>query len=171
MSTQVDITIQNDVWHAHAWHGEGDSLLGDDISVILTHAVHTTLGFFDMGACEISVVLADDCFIQNLNKRYRNQNKPTNVLSFPAQDAYMVGDMVENLGDIIISFDTLMREADAQQKTPLSHCIHLIVHGTLHVLGYDHMTLEDAQGMENLEREILAKLHIDDPYAGTDGIG
>lgn len=105
---------------------------------------------------EMAVVLADDAFIRELNRDYRGQDKPTNVLSFPGEDAY--------LGDLILAYETVEREAREQGKSAKHHAIHLLVHGTLHLLGYDHMVAKDAARMEALEIKILKKQEIDNPY-------
>lgn len=107
--------------------------------------------------CEVSVVLASNDFIQNLNKQYRNKDKPTNVLSFPQDDP-------RHLGDIILALQTIQTEAEAQKKSFENHFIHLVVHGFLHLLGYDHETDEEAREMEGLEIEILRHLSIENPY-------
>jgi len=104
----------------------------------------------------MAVVLADDAFIRELNRDYRGQDKPTNVLSFPGEDAY--------LGDLILAYETVEREAREQGKSAKHHAIHLLVHGTLHLLGYDHMVAKDAARMEALEIKILKKQEIDNPY-------
>src|SRR5260370_39032429 len=104
------------------------------------------------------VALAVDKRVRTLNKRDRKKDKPTNVLSYPSGD-------VSFLGDVVLARQTVWREARAQNKTPADHLAHLVVHGTLHLLGHDHETSEaDAKHMEALERRILAKLGIDDPY-------
>ncbi|MCF8495271.1 MAG: rRNA maturation RNase YbeY [Alphaproteobacteria bacterium] len=105
----------------------------------------------------ISIVLADDALVRSLNKQYRHKDKPTNVLSFPQDDG-------ESLGDVILAYETVAREAGEQEKSFHDHALHLAVHGTLHLLGFDHQTEEDAGAMESLEIKILAKLGIKNPY-------
>jgi probable rRNA maturation factor len=106
----------------------------------------------------LTVALTDDRRVRALNKRDRKQDKPTNVLSYPSgEKAY--------LGDVVLARQTIWREAKVQRKTPADHVAHLIVHGTLHLLGHDHETSDAAaERMEALERRILAKLGITDPY-------
>ncbi len=108
------------------------------------------------GTLEIAVVLADDAFVRTLNRDYRGKDKPTNVLSFPGEG--------EHLGDIVMALDTVLAEAKEQGKRPRDHAIHLLVHGTLHLLGYDHIRDKDAVEMERLEIKILKKLKVDNPY-------
>jgi len=120
---------------------------------------------------ELAVMLTDDEGQRDLNRAWRANDKPTNVLSFPAPPA--VGDRAgapAQLGDIAIAFETTRREADAEGKPFADHLSHLAVHGFLHLLGYDHETDEEAETMEGLEREILARLGIPDPYASPDGV-
>lgn len=117
---------------------------------------------------ELVVVLADDMIVQALNRDYRGQNKPTNVLSFTPLDAPVslpVPSETLALGDIIIALQTTVHEAE-QQAIPLAdHLQHLVVHGTLHLLGYDHQEDATAEAMEYLETRILAQLGVADPYA------
>jgi probable rRNA maturation factor len=108
---------------------------------------------------EVSVLLTDDAGVQALNRAWRKIDKPTNVLSFPAARA---GGPL--LGDIAIAYETLAREAAAENKPVLHHLAHLAVHGFLHLLGYDHQTDSQADVMEGLERAALARLDIADPY-------
>lgn len=125
---------------------------------------------------EISVVLADDATVRGLNRDWRGKDAPTNVLSFAAlddEDAPLAPGAPVLLGDIVLAFETCRAEADAQGKTLADHLSHLVVHGTLHLLGYDHEDGEDeAEDMERLETAILAGFGIADPYAPSpeDGI-
>jgi probable rRNA maturation factor len=108
---------------------------------------------------EVSVLLTDDAEIQELNRTWRGIDKPTNVLSFPAGSA-----AAALLGDIVIAYETLARESAAEGKPFLHHLAHLAVHGFLHLLGYDHADDSEAAAMEALERDVLARLAIPDPY-------
>ncbi|MCE2927693.1 MAG: rRNA maturation RNase YbeY [Rickettsiales bacterium] len=105
---------------------------------------------------QLTIVLADDAFVQSLNHEFRGKNKPTNVLSFSGDDDY--------LGDVILAFETIKREALDQKKTFRDHTAHLIVHGVLHLLGHDHDHEKKAEKMERLEIKILKKLGITNPY-------
>ena len=111
---------------------------------------------------ELSIVLTDDARVQVLNRDYRHRDAPTNVLSFPAEAATPDGTIV--LGDVVLAFETCVTEAKAQAKTLRAHLSHLVVHGILHLLGHDHVSARAAERMEALERRILAKLAIADPY-------
>lgn len=118
------------------------------------------------GPCEISVLLTDDAAQQALNRDWRGKDKPTNVLSFPALGPQ---DAIEGLlGDISLALETLVREADALEKPFEHHFAHLLVHGMLHVLGYDHLTSDEALAMEARETDIMALLGFPDPYEGQD---
>src|SRR5688572_14828775 len=109
---------------------------------------------------EIAVALSSDAEVRELNARFRGQDKPTNVLSFPAA----LAEGADCSGDIIIAYETLTREADAEGKDALHHLAHLTVHGLLHLAGHDHLDDVEAEEMEALERRILHRLDIPDPY-------
>jgi probable rRNA maturation factor len=109
---------------------------------------------------EVSVVLANDALLRRLNRTYRGENQTTNVLSFPA------GDMaLPMLGDVIVALGLAKREANSENKALAAHVTHLVVHGVLHLLGYDHDRDKAAAVMERLESEIMARLGFPDPYA------
>lgn len=110
----------------------------------------------------VTVVVDDDARIRALNKLWRGLDKPTNVLSFPAPDTQPGPERM--LGDIAISYETTAREAAAEGKSFADHMAHLSVHGFLHLLGYDHESDQDAEEMEGLERLILARIGVSDPY-------
>ena len=118
------------------------------------------------GASELSVVLTDDAEQQGLNRDWRGIDKSTNVLSFPQIEPF--GPVSGILGDIILARETLEREALEQGVSFEDHFTHLMVHGFLHILGYDHMDDDEALVMEGLETQILASLGVADPYAETD---
>jgi probable rRNA maturation factor len=113
---------------------------------------------------EVSVLLTDDAQVQELNRIWRKQDKPTNVLSFPASGTAPLADAAM-LGDIVIAQETVAREAANDAKSVEDHLVHLVVHGFLHLLGHDHQHEQEALAMEDLERVILASLAIADPYA------
>lgn len=124
-------------------------------------------------ALEISFMLSDDARVRRLNRDYRGQDKPTNVLSFPSEDDAPHDESIgaadgetgpRLLGDVVLALETLEREAAAQSKTLRDHFCHLAVHGVLHLLGYDHQDAGEAECMERLEVEVLASLGIGDPY-------
>ena len=112
---------------------------------------------------EMSVVLTDDAAVKELTRAWRGIDKPPNVLSFPASAPKGPG-LPLLLGDVIVAYETLAREARDEDKPVLHHLAHLVVHGYLHLLGYDHQTDSEADAMEGLERQILARLKIADPY-------
>ena len=112
----------------------------------------------------VDVHLADDRMLRRLNRQHRGKDAPTNVLSFPLGAAIPGRARRVHLGDIVVALGTVRREARAQGKRPADHAAHMLVHGTLHLLGYDHSTRRDAAAMERLEKRILAGLGIADPY-------
>jgi probable rRNA maturation factor len=118
---------------------------------------------------EVSVLLCDDETIAVLNGQWRGQEKPTNVLSFPAPPLHGAAPPDgAPLGDIAIAYQTLVREAAESGKTAPDHLAHLVVHGFLHLVGYDHQIDDEAERMERLERDILARIGVADPYAACD---
>ncbi len=113
-------------------------------------------------ACgDLSIRIVDEAESQDLNSRYRHKHKPTNVLSFPYDGETLD---VPVLGDIVICAPVIAREAQEQGKEPRAHWAHMVVHGCLHLLGYDHENDKDAVEMERREREILADFGFPDPY-------
>ena len=116
-------------------------------------------------ACELGVTFADDAAIRALNAEWRGRDRPTNVLSFPAFPVRPGAPLPPLLGDIVLAFETVAREAAEEGKPFLDHLSHLVLHGFLHLAGYDHETEAEAATMETAERRILAALAIPDPYA------
>jgi len=114
---------------------------------------------------ELSLVFTDDAHIKTLNAEWRGKDKATNVLSFPAFPAFPKGKLPPMLGDVVLAYETVLSESVLEHKTFEHHLCHLVVHGFLHLLGYDHETKAEAERMEALERRILARLAIADPYA------
>ncbi|MEL6684028.1 MAG: rRNA maturation RNase YbeY [Pseudomonadota bacterium] len=160
----VDCMVEDKRW------GEIDAL-----AQLATDAVLDRLGL-EPSVFEISLLACNDARIAVLNEDFRGKPQPTNVLSWPSDEraAAIDGEMPapprpgpdNELGDIAIAFETCKREADAAGKPMRDHTLHLLVHGTLHLLGYDHERDRDATLMEGLETEILGKLGIPDPYRG-----
>jgi probable rRNA maturation factor len=112
----------------------------------------------------VHVLFTSDAAVRSLNRSFRGKDKPTNVLSFPSPAMPLPPGEVAHLGDIALAFETVASEAREQGKPLLNHASHLIVHGTLHLLGCDHETDTEAEAMEARERTILAGLGIPDPY-------
>jgi len=116
---------------------------------------------------ELSIVLVDDADMRQLNRDFRGRDRPTNVLSFAGREGPetpVVPGAPVGLGDVVLAFETVAREACAQGKTLADHAAHLVVHGVLHLLGYDHERVRRARQMEALEIAVLAGLGIGDPY-------
>ena len=111
---------------------------------------------------EITLRFVESHESQTLNATYRSKDKPTNVLSFPFE--HIPGVPMPLLGDLVICVPVIIAEASEQKKTVSDHFAHMIVHGTLHLLGYDHIDDDEAEQMELLEIQLLAELGIDDPY-------
>ena len=115
----------------------------------------------------ISLCLSDNARVRELNARWRGMDKPTNVLAFPARRVGSLGEEVM-LGDIVLAYETMAREAETSGLALDDHYRHLVAHGFLHLTGYDHQTDEESERMEALETRILARLGVADPYA--DGV-
>lgn len=118
---------------------------------------------------ELGVTLASAVEQQRLNRDYREQDVPTNVLAFPAWEpgTHIPPGAPLLLGDVVLAFETVLREACDQDKPVANHLCHLVVHGVLHLLGFDHLTQSEAVRMESLETSILAELGVPDPYGDT----
>lgn len=143
----------------------GDWQNGTELEAIATRVIEAALRTLRLQltkGAEISLVFTDDDHIRVLNRRYRNIGKATNVLSFPP--AAEAGSAMM-LGDIVLARETIVSEAASEGLTIEAHLAHLILHGFLHILGYDHAEEAEAQDMERLETEILSGLGIADPHA------
>ena len=136
---------------AEAWTGALP-----DVEAIVERAAQAALGTVEG---DIVVLLTDDAAVRELNGRFRDKDRPTNVLSFPAPE-----NAFPHLGDIVLAFGVCATEAEAQGKTLADHLSHLVVHGVLHLLGRDHEDDTEAEEMEAEEREILAQIGVADPY-------
>jgi probable rRNA maturation factor len=148
----IDVEIEDAAW-------TGD-LPGAE--ALARTAAETVLARLRPGSPEgVTVLLADDAAVRELNARFRQQDKPTNVLSFPAPE-----NPEHHLGDVALAYGVCAREARDQGKPLAHHLQHLVAHGVLHLLGYDHMNDAEAHEMEGLERVILAGLGVPDPYPG-----
>lgn len=157
----VDVILEDDRWEPLNLTGLADRA----VTACLQH-----LGL-DPGAYEVTLLGADDARIATLNDTFRGKSQPTNVLSWPSEDRApaaegAVPDPPETpeLGDIALAYDTCAAEAKDQEKPLEQHILHLIVHGVLHLLGYDHMTEDDGDLMESQEIAILRVLGVPNPY-------
>lgn len=163
VSAQIDVAVNDPGWHEDA----------DALEPLIRRAVTAALAAARLPAemkgreAEVSVVLDNDGGVRALNLGYRNKDAPTNVLSFPllgpgCPPPCPAGPVP--LGDIVLARETIGREAREQGKSFGDHLAHLLIHGTLHLLGYDHIVESDAETMENLEIQILADMGIKNPY-------
>lgn len=162
----IDISVQDPVWEKL---GDIENIINIASIKALTAAIMPK--FTHGRALEISVVLGNDDLVQVLNREYRDKDQPTNVLTFASLDSedFDADMMIDplNLGDVILSYQTIEREAKEQGKFFLDHLRHLTVHGVLHLLGYDHQTDDEANDMETLEIRILEQLDVQNPYTET----
>ena len=129
-----------------------------DVEAVVERAAGAALGAVEG---DVVVLLTDDAAVRDLNARFRDRDRPTNVLSFPAPES-----AAPHLGDIVLAYGVCAAEAETQGKTLADHLSHLVVHGVLHLLGRDHVNDAEAEEMEAEERDILARIGIADPYAG-----
>ena len=148
---------------------EQDSALWEqliDAEAIAERALEAAVemaGLTLLDGAELGILLSDDEHVKSVNQEWRGIDKPTNVLSFPAVEPTKLA-RAPFLGDIIIAYETVEREAKAEGKAFADHYAHLVVHGLLHLLGFDHVNEADAERMEALEIAILSSLDIPDPY-------
>lgn len=162
MQINIEINCENEDWHKLL--PEAELILNDACEKVLEQ-----IGLAkSLHHVEVSVLLTDNNAIQELNKSYRNIDKPTNVLSFPAEEL-IAGeyDDIEDgsmLGDLAFSLEIIQDEAKEQEKSLKNHFTHLVVHGLLHLLGYDHIDVEEAEEMEAIEISILVSMSINNPY-------
>lgn len=153
--TEVDVIVADPRWSA-AWPEVETSLPG------IVEAVLAQAAARPAGDVELALRLDSDQGIRALNRRWRRKDAPTNVLSFPAGPGPAGGR--RHLGDIVLAYETALGEAEAQAKSLADHAAHLVVHGVLHLLGHDHEREAEAEAMEALEVEALARLGVADPY-------
>jgi probable rRNA maturation factor len=155
MKVSLDISVPSSLWRGLP---RARAIARETIAAAATES-----GAVFEGAA-VSLCLADDVVLRTLNSRWRGIDKPTNVLSFPSATAGDLGDATM-LGDIALAYETLAREAENLGLPLADHYRHLIAHGFLHLIGYDHETDAEAERMEALETRILARLGAADPYA------
>jgi len=160
--TEIFVDVAYDPWNTKVKEVE------DRCCLVAAVALGAAASTVDLPAArlEVSILLTDDAQVQELNRDYRQQDKPTNVLSFAAldEDSPLPPDGPILLGDVIVAYQTTEREARDEGKSFADHLSHLVVHGVLHLLGYDHLGDDEAEEMESLERSILAALGVPDPY-------
>ncbi len=161
MSLVIDLAVEAEGWNAVS---DLDALIRRAID-----AAQTTGGLTLKDGAELSVLLCDDAAIRTLNRDWRGLDRPTNVLSFPASSPLPLAKK-PFLGDLAVAFDTVQREAEHDGKAFTDHLTHLIVHGFLHLVGYDHETDHEAETMEALETRILKGIGIADPYAESEPV-
>lgn len=155
-SMVLDVIVEDGAWRC-----------ADEAERLVIQAAEAVLRHLGREHGEATVVLSSDARLRELNRTWRGKNKATNVLSFPARAPSGVPGAERFLGDIIIAGETVAREADEQNKPLAHHLQHLVVHGLLHLLGYDHERVGEAREMERLEVEILGQIGVPDPYAET----
>ena len=147
----VEVEVEDDTW--------SEAL--PDVEALVSRTIEAALGRDHTG--QVTVLLADDAAVGDLNQRFRDRSGPTNVLSFPAAPSAR-----PHLGDLALAYGVCVHEAAEQGKSLVHHLQHLVAHGALHLVGFDHQTDDEAERMETLERIILATLGVPDPYAADD---
>jgi probable rRNA maturation factor len=160
MKPVIDVAIETEAWRDFEEPaGLAETVIGQTIA---------QSGVTIADGAEISIVLCDDAFIAELNRKWRKVDKPTNVLAFPSGGPIASTPV---LGDIVIAFETSSNEAAEAAKPLRHHVAHLMTHGFLHLIGYDHIADAEAEAMEALERSVLARLGIADPYSAPPAQG
>jgi probable rRNA maturation factor len=159
---KIDVLVDSDRWDEPA---KARSIVRRAVAQAATQAATQVATQVAAAASttgtELAIVLTDDSAIRQLNRLWRGIDAATNVLSFPSKQTT---DEPSHLGDIVLAYETIAREATAEGKPFAHHLAHLVVHGFLHLIGYDHKTDSDAEAMEQTERKILRYLNIPDPY-------
>lgn len=165
----IDILIDCDAWQSAL--AEVEAMAGESAEAV-AEAVALPAGM----AAELSIRFSDDAAVRTLNRDWRGIDKATNVLSFVAEtpESIRAGRAGMEapplwLGDLVLAYETVCREAEAQGKPLAHHLRHLLVHGLLHLFGFDHQEEQEAERMEAMERRVLARFGVPDPYAGEAG--
>lgn len=153
----IDVEVEAEAWTDALPDAEAIALRAAEAVLVRTSDSQGSI------ARDVAILLSDDDAVRALNRDHRRQDKPTNVLSFPAAPS-----AAPHLGDVALAYETCAREAGEQGKSLADHLTHLVAHGVLHLLGWDHMTEAEAEAMEAREREILARLGTPDPYRDRD---
>jgi len=169
INTELNCCINNKQWNNALpnWQKIATKVVSLTVNFV---SDNDTIPFYQPNKLlSFNLCLSDDTEIHTLNKEFRNQDKPTNVLSFasiddPDFEDYAQQNQILEMGDIIIALETLQKEAELKQIPLCNHFCHLLAHGTLHLLGYDHINDDDADYMENFEIQILKILNIKNPY-------
>ena len=156
MTLEIEVTELSDKWRH--WPG------AEALARKAIEASCAMVGARLRDGAEVGLQLADDARVRALNREWRHIDAPTNVLSFPAFSTSGLA-VAPMLGDIVLAYETTFREAEAEGKTLADHATHLIVHGFLHLIGFDHLDDGEAEAMEAMETRILASLGVADPYA------
>jgi probable rRNA maturation factor len=159
----IDVVVESALWKSQR-----------GANALLRRAIGEAADAVPAASGELAIVLTDDATIRTLNRNWRSKDAPTNVLSFPTPGRPIARSNGHRparrrrgarvLGDIVIAYETMEREARAERKPFMHHLAHLVVHGYLHLVGYDHQANDEAQAMEGLETEILARLDVPNPY-------
>jgi probable rRNA maturation factor len=147
---KIEVIVKSKLWKT-----------SKDAGKVMRRAIAAAAATLSTPAAELAIVLTDDAAMRSLNRAWRGVNAATNVLSFPNRS---IGGEAAPIGDIVLAYETVAAEARKEGKPFAHHIAHLAVHGFLHLLGYDHEHARDAATMEHLEREILRRLAIPDPY-------
>lgn len=148
---EVEVEVEADAWLAACPDAVRRAQAAAEAALVAENAPNDAT---------VTILLTDDAEVRTLNRDYRRQDKPTNVLSFPAPETAL-----GHLGDLALAYQTCAREAREQGKLIADHLSHLVVHGVLHLTGWDHEADAEADAMEALERRVLAGLGVPDPYA------
>ena len=148
---KIDVLVDSDLWNDIA-----------KVRSTVRRAVAQAAAAVSTTGAEVAIVLSDDSAIRQLNRLWRGIDAATNVLSFPTKRSGQ--DEPSHIGDIVLAYETIAREARAERKPFAHHLAHLAVHGFLHLVGYDHERDNEAEAMEQAERGILQRLSVADPY-------
>lgn len=167
MVIKIELVLDDKVWLDHVTRIKIKNIVKKALTGIMS-LLGINITKYAAKTIELSIVLTGDNTIRDYNRNYRDNDKPTNVLSFPIYEKEFIKELKCNdyllIGDVVLSIDTILRESKEQNKPFLNHLTHLIVHSILHLFGFDHINIQEAKDMETMEIKVLNDFGIDNPY-------
>lgn len=167
MVIKIELVLDDKIWLDHVTRIKVKNIVKKALTGIMS-LLGINITKYAAKTIELSIVLTGDNTIRDYNRNYRDNDKPTNVLSFPIYEKEFIKELKCNdyllIGDVVLSIDTILKESKEQNKPFLNHLTHLIVHSILHLFGFDHINIQEAKDMETMEIKVLNDFGIDNPY-------